>query len=156
MKKIHLDGGFVVLLDDEDFHEMSKFHWRAHQSRNTFYAERDMWDGHKFRVVKMHRVLLGATRRQQVDHRDRNGLNNTRANLRLATQSQNLQNSKRYRSNTTGFKGVCFFKPMGKFQSRITVNGVRKCLGYFDSAVEAGAAYQEAALQYHGEFARFE
>ncbi len=156
MKEINLGDGHVAQVDDEDFELISKFHWRAHESRNTFYAERDQWNGHRWKVIKMHRVIMGCRPGERVDHRDRNGLNNTRSNLRKATQSQNMQNARRYRSNTTGFKGVCFFRPMGKFQARIGINNTRKFLGYFETAAEAGAAYQAAALELHGEFARFE
>jgi hypothetical protein len=86
-----------------------------------------------------------------VDHKDNNGLNNQKYNLRVCTQWQNLRNSTRRSNNTSGFKGVSRFR--NKWISRIRTDEGRICLGTFNTPEEAAIAYDEAALKYHGEFA---
>ena len=90
-----------------------------------------------------------------MDHKDHDTLNNRRENLRIATHAQNLWNTKILANNTSGFKGVSFFKPRGTWRSRIMLNGKQNLIGYFDSPEEAGAAYVEAAKRLHGEFANW-
>lgn len=91
------------------------------------------------------------------DHKDENGLNNTRKNLRKCCAIQNAQNRSKYKCNSTGFKGVtldkrCRHKP---FRADIKVSKKRVFLGNFSTAQEAGNAYIAAALKYHGEFAKW-
>lgn len=88
-----------------------------------------------------------------IDHIDGDRSNNKISNLRLATRSQNLRNKKISKSNKTGFKGV-FKLPNGRFQSSIRVNGKQNYLGVFSTAEEAGLAYDLAAMEFYGEFAK--
>ncbi len=89
-----------------------------------------------------------------VDHRDLDGLNNRWTNLRLATKAQNAANTRAPRNSTTGHKGVSWSKTNRKFRAYIRAGGRQKWLGYFDTAEEASAAYQSAAAEVYGEFAR--
>jgi hypothetical protein len=89
----------------------------------------------------------------QIDHRDGNRTNNAIDNLREANRSQNAGNSKRRRTNTSGFKGVYFCSRTGRYVAQITC-GYRKHLGYFDTSKDAHAAYAVAAEKHFGEFAR--
>ncbi len=104
--------------------------------------------------VSLHVFLIGKTNGMLIDHRDNDGLNNTRKNLRLATHSQNLQNagpdSKR---KTSRFKGVSWSKGMKKWLAQIMANRKHSILGYFASEEEAARAYDAAARRLHGEFA---
>jgi hypothetical protein len=84
-----------------------------------------------------------------VDHVDRNRSNNRIENLRLATASQNQQNQLLRSNNTSGFKGVSYYKRTGKWKTEIQVNGVRKCLGYFDTPEKAFEAYTSLAAMIH-------
>lgn len=93
---------------------------------------------------------MGAKRGQRVDHRDRNGLNNQKLNLRFCTTSQNIANS--VGRSASGFKGVYRFR--NGWTSHITVNYKTLYLGVFDTVLEGAKAYNEAALKYFGEFAR--
>lgn len=102
----------------------------------------------------MHRMILDAKPGQLIDHKDGDGLNNTRANLRIATPSNNNQNSKPQKGGSSAYKGVSWFKRYKKWQVIITVNGRNKSLGYFIHEIEAAKAYDEAAIREFGEFAR--
>ena len=89
----------------------------------------------------------------ETDHRDHDRSNNRISNLRLATSSQNGQNSIRSRNNISGVKGVHWVWSRRCWQAQIKVQGKKIWLGYFRSLDEAAAAYKEAAIRYHGEFA---
>lgn len=89
-----------------------------------------------------------------VDHEDGNGFNNQISNLRLANKSQNGCNRGRSKANTSGYKGVMFYKAYKKWTAQIEFNGKRKSLGYFETPEEAFVAYQTAAKIYHGQFAK--
>lgn len=96
------------------------------------------------------------SRGEKIDHINGNGLDNRRDNIRLATHTQNMRNTKLRKNNKTGYKGVMWNTRRRKFQTYITVNSKLIYLGQFDLAEEAHKAYCDAAVKYHGEFARFE
>ena len=105
--------------------------------------------------VKLHRLVMGVTDpRIQVDHRDRNGLNNRSDNLRIATGSQNMANIPMFRTNTSGFKGVNWDKEHNRWRSRISFHNKRIGLGWYIDPQDAARVYDKAALFYFGEFAR--
>ena len=89
-----------------------------------------------------------------IDHKDRNKQNNHPDNLRLATRSQNNYNATKRKRNTSGYKGVSFDKARGKWDARLNADSKTYRLGRFDTAELAAAAYNEAARQLHGDFAR--
>lgn len=91
-----------------------------------------------------------------LDHRDRNRSNNRIDNLRLATVSQNGQNSKIRAVNSSGSKGVSWYRPGQKWRARIVVDGREVSLGYFHEKEDAAAAYAKAAQQHFAEFARLQ
>lgn len=91
-----------------------------------------------------------------VDHIDGQGMNNRISNLRVCTHQQNRCNTKLPSNNKTGFKGVHFFAPLGKYRASINIKRKCKFLGTFDTPQEAHKAYCNAALTAHGEYARFE
>jgi hypothetical protein len=160
MKTIPLSQGLFALVDDADFEELSKYKWHAKKSRNTWYASRYVSYKHgKQENMLMHRQLLPSA--TEVDHKDGDGLNNQRYNLRVATTGQNLRN----RSSTigsSGYKGVSWHKshscwrayigsPKGSFKYDGTP---RRYLGHFKTKEEAALAYDAAAKQLFGEFAK--
>ena len=93
---------------------------------------------------------------KQVDHYNMNRSDNRIENLRSADNSLNGMNKRMQSNNTTGFKGVTYHKGTGKFHAKIQANGVRKSLGYYETAEKAHEAYIIAAGELHGQFARFQ
>ena len=155
MMEIKLSRGKIALIDDCDLDLVSGYTWCAYKGHNTFYAKTNVRraDGSRV-VVRMHRLILGLTDpRVKVDHRDGNGLNNQRANMRACTDAQNGKNRQKNANNTSGYKGVTLRKRDGKWHTSIMANGKRKHLGYFSTPEAAYAAYCAAAKDLHGEYA---
>lgn len=153
MKEIKLTRGFVALVDDEDFEELSKSKWCVQPSGYTFYAmTRKPAGKYKQKTIRMHRVVMKTPDGMDTDHIDGNGLNNQKSNLRICTRSQNQFNKGKCRNNTSGYKGVSWFKPMEKWDVRITHNKKQVHIGYFDDKEDAAKAYLEASKKYHKDF----
>ncbi len=110
------------------------------------------------RLYASHRLawlwMTGVWPSSALDHKDLNKSNNKWDNLRESTMSQNLANTRRRSDNTSGVKGVTWFKERGKWMAKIQVQGKFHTIGYFDDLEIAAAAYAEAAKRYFGEFAR--
>lgn len=153
MAEIKLTKGLYAIVDDEDFEMLNQYKWHS----NVGYAARTIKANPK-KTVLMHRFIINAPKGTCVDHINTNKLDNRKANLRLADKSKNSMNRVVSNYSTTGFKGVHFYKAYKKYkkpyQAYITANKKRINLGYFETAVDAAKAYNEAALIYHGEFAR--
>lgn len=145
---IPLTQGKVAIVDADDFDWLNQWKWCASEQHNRWYAHQGC-NGNA-----MHRVILNAPCGIDVDHIDNDGLNNRRNNLRLATKQQNACNAKIRKDNVTGYKGVSFNKSRNKFQAKIVVNGKHIYLGLFDDKIYAAKIYNEAAVVFHGAFAR--
>lgn len=153
MRKIKLTHGFFALVDDEDYEFLNQWKWYVTLKRNTYYAERSLHKG-KTRHLKMHRLILGLDDPKiQVDHKDGNGLNNQRFNLRKATSGQNNFNQRSHKGSTSKYLGVSWCNTRSKWTARIQTNRVLKCIGRFDNEKDAARAYNEYAILLHKEFA---
>ena len=110
------------------------------------------------RVYRAHRLAWlythGVWPVRDIDHIDGNKANNQIKNLREATDSENNCNVGLKSNNTTGYKGVHFYKARNRFQAYAKINGKRIHLGYFPTAELASEAYQTFAKANHGEFYR--
>lgn len=148
---VPLTQGRIATIDACDVPLVSGLNWVVLAARNTTYAQARLSGG---KIVMMHRLLMNAPNGMLVDHKDMNGLNNRRENLRISTRSENAYNQGVVARNTSGFKGVCWHKASGKWMARITSNGIHEYLGLFDTAEKAYDAYCLAARQRHGDFAR--
>lgn len=158
MKTIQLTQGQVALVDDEDYDWLNQWKWYALKDSHTWYAIRairNIGPGHRQKSLKMHRVILGITDPSiKGDHKDGNGLNNQRSNLRIANNAQNVRNS-RLKPNQTGYRGVYLTKrKKNPYKSSIMVLGKYIQLGVFPNIIDAAKAYDNAARLYHGEFAK--
>ena len=104
----------------------------------------------------LHRLIMRPPKNMQVDHKNKDKLDNRRCNLRICTVSENAMNRGKTKYNTTGFKGVRSDKRRKRkiYRAQITANKKRYNLGSFEKPEAAGAAYKKAAKIYHGEFAR--
>lgn len=138
----------VAFVDEADYPAVSVHVWRLARHPNTCYARATIMG----RKVYLHRFLT-ASPGTLTDHRDRDGLNCCRSNLRVTDRSGNAQNSKFRSHNTSGFRGVYFCKQTGRWRAEIRVGGRGKKLGRFDTKEEAAVAYDVAAREMHGEFA---
>lgn len=155
MKEIPLTQNKIALVDDADFDELNKHKWYAACIQGEWYAARNvtMVSG-KQRQLLMHCAILPAGGKLR-DHKDGNGLNNQRSNLRFCTRSQNAQNAKMPTfCKSSRFKGVSWHKQMKQWRSQIKVYGQAMELGFFKVESDAAKAYDAAARLYFGEFAR--
>jgi HNH endonuclease len=158
MEKIKLTRGQVALVDDEDFEMLNMHKWfavPAGKNGRTFYAARRIWNKDKNRQegMWMHRLLAKTPKGFHTDHIDGNGLNNQKSNLRVCTNSQNQFNKGKSKRNSSGYKGVSWFKHGKLWDVRISVNKKSVHVGYFHDIEEAHKAYTEAAKKLHGQFA---
>jgi len=161
MKEIVLTNGSVALIDDEDFDKISKYKWTEHKegTKQKSYAISSVRDeSGKYKQIRMHRLVLGISDpKLKIDHANGKTLDNTKSNIRVASNSQNGSNLDALVStNTSGFRGVGLASGKARrvkpWCAKIRVNGKLVHLGYFASAQEAAKAYDAAAKKHFGEF----
>jgi hypothetical protein len=154
-RRIYLDEGLWAIVDTADYYRFSCFKWYIDGHDGNFYAVRGKRVG-KDNVIKvrLHREIMEAPKGLLVDHKNWNGLDNRRSNLRLATYGENTQNTRKRKGTTSRYVGVNFDKKPGNWRARIMYKGKMKYLGNFDNEIDAGKAYDAAAKKYYGEFAR--
>jgi len=157
---IPLTQSQFATVSPEDYEWLSQWKWTAHRARRLYgpawYAIR-MSPSPKRKMLYLHREIAKRAflpQSKQYDHKDRNGLNNTRQNIRPCTANQNGANTTKSPGKSSRFIGVFWFKAKQKWAVRIRTKEGRKFIGYFDNEVIAARAYNEAAARYHGEFAR--
>lgn len=143
--EIPLSRGHKAQIDEDDYPLISQFSWHAKPHGKTVYPQTNFRnkDG-SWTTKKMHQIILGDCDGLEVDHIDRDGLNNSRSNLRFVSRGVNVENRGMHRNNTSGYKGVSFNKASGKFVAYITRNGKRCHLGYHESIEQAVQARNEA------------
>ncbi len=154
MAEILTTNGMTVLVDDEDLPIVSTRNWfAAKRGTNTYIQGHDRCPiTGKWRTIKLHRLLLQPPSHLHVDHINGNALDNRRANLRVATSSQNNANRHRLTSNKSGFRGVSFNKSHNKWAGWIRKEGANYFLGYFANPEDAARSYDRASLELFGEY----
>lgn len=153
--RLPLTGGYFAEVDIADLPVLEQFNWCAMVGARATYAGRCAIspDG-KRTTIRMHRFLTGAPFGLEVDHIDGDGLNNTRANLRIVSHAQNQHNRRKLAPSRSAFKGVSFYGRDGTWRAMIWVYGKRIHLGYFATEQLAAEAYRAASVELHGDFGR--
>jgi hypothetical protein len=145
--EVPLVGGGVALVDQGDFHLVAHHRWYGHPQ--GYVTARQRGTG---KTIYMHRLILHPGPGQVVDHIDRDGRNNTRRNLRLCSQSQNIANSPARTGTSSRYKGV-YQRENGRWVARIRNHGGKRIhLGTFLTEDEAGEAYRRVAEELYGDF----
>lgn len=151
---IKLTRGKVTIIDAADYALVSDYKWHAAYDGHNWYAQsQTRFVNKKRRTLSMHRVILGleVESRLHVDHKDRDGLNNRRSNLRIATPSQNRANARPV-PNKTGYIGVHFGG--GAWRAKIRHMKRGGSFGRFETPELAARAYDKKAKELFGEFAQ--
>lgn len=156
MKQIELSRGYFALIDDDDFDRVSAHAWHVRNNYDRgMYATTNLKissSPRKYETLSMHRFIMRANTGEVIDHANRNGLDNRKENLRVATRSTNAANSKhRADRSTSPYRGV--YKEREKYRAQIRVEGKLHHLGRFVCPMEAAMAYDYAAGHFFGEFA---
>lgn len=150
---IPLTRGAYSRVHADDAPALTYFNWQLYQPKGRSpYAITSIWGGGRKFTIWMHRAVAGIEM-PEVDHKDGDGLNNERRNLRPCTGDKNKKNTGLRKNNKSGYKGVFELGPK-RWVSYITCKSNRLHLGVFDTPEKAYAAYCEAAQRLHGEFAR--
>lgn len=132
-------GQKVFLIDEEDVERTSKYHWTLKKDKGHFYAHAVI-DGRRFlfKSITLHRFIMNAKKGEIVDHINRNTQDNRKENLRIATNQHNALNSKMFKTNTSGYKGV--YKYGKRWKAMLRYNNKLLNLGVYDTKEEANEA----------------
>ena len=151
MKTIPLTKGYSAIVDDEDYEELSKHRWYWN---NGYACRRNGGNSSTTIVEYMHRRLLPPLTGKEIDHVNRNRLDNRRVNLRTCTRSQNMANKRHFKNNTLGYKGIFDLKQYRlRYYASLKVNGKQALIGGFDSPRTAALARDLWARDLYGDFA---
>ncbi|WP_425394996.1 HNH endonuclease [Aeoliella sp.] len=145
--RIPLGNGKYAIIDEDMCEYLSQWPWSC-KGGYALRKER----GH---TVLMHREVVGNVPSELcVDHISGDGLDNRKCNLRVVTHAQNMSNRTRRTDNKSGLKCVWWRSDKRKWQPQIVANGKKHFLGYFDNPIAAALAYDRAAAELHGDFAK--
>jgi len=145
---IPLTQGKFAIVDAEDNGWLSRHKWCAAKSRETYYA-------HRFRdgaIVGVHREIMRAPKGVVCDHKNHNGLDNRKSNLRLCTSAQNQHNKMAKKDCSSRYKGVIRRGDYKRWRARIGFNRKRIHLGDFTDEIQAAMAYDDKAAELFGKF----
>ncbi len=142
--------GRNVLVDEDDLQWLTKVRWRSYKTKTKSREVRYAMAGN----ILMHRLIMGLERKDGkiVDHINGDGLDNRKANLRIATAQQNVGNMKKWRGKHR-YKGVRYCNKSERWIASIVVDRKLIHLGVWMTEEQAARAYDEAAVEYRGEFA---
>ena len=147
-KIIALTQGKEAIVDDEDYKELSRHKWCYD---GEYASGRTAFSNHK--KIRMHQEIMRTPHGMYTDHINGDKLDNRRENLRICSNSENIQNQKIRKNNTSGYKGVTWDKQHQKWCAQIKINYKHYHLGLFENPVDAAKAHDKAARKYCGEFA---
>jgi hypothetical protein len=155
-RKIKLTRGKYAIVSPEDFEAVNRHKWHVITKNNqTFYASRMTYIGGRKKQIMMHREIMKPKAGFVVDHGDGDGLNNTRDNLSIVTAAENSYNKRKcLNARSSKYKGVSRRKRDNRWIAIITFKGISINLGFFDDEIEAAKAYDEAAKELYGKYAK--
>ena len=149
-------GKHIVLYDAADAHLIEPYVWHLSRGHSTFYASRQTSRPNRTQI-SMHREIAGCVKGDGiiVDHKNKNGLDNRRSNIRPGTMSENMMNRGKTVQNSTGYKGVynCGDSKLNPYTAKIQKDGIAYPLGHYHTRQEAARVYDRKAIELHGEFA---
>lgn len=153
--KIRLSKRIFFLIDSEDYKKVRKYSWYPavvkKKKGSIIYVKTIFRNKHLY----LHNLLVKKPKHKFIDHINRNGLDNRKQNLRVATKLENMFNRLSGKKNKTGYIGVLKNKraPIHPYYGRVTKNGKSYVVGYYKTAIEAAIARDKKAKELHGEFA---
>jgi len=148
MREIELPCNLKALVDDEDYEMLMVHNWFLSANGNVIYAATRI----NKRVVRMHQLIFGCPG-GVIDHRDGDGLNNQRYNLRKCSHAENMRNRKRPYYGKNDYRGIEFDTRKSRWRSVIIVDGKKFRGKRFHTQLEAAIDYNRLAKIHHGEFA---
>lgn len=138
-----------VIVDDENYEYLNSFYWQADKNNCVCGA----YNKNSKKRILIHRLILKAKDYQEIDHINGNRLDNQKCNLRFVTSSQNKINRGARKDCKSGFKGVSWHKQRNKWTARIMYKNKYHSLGLYEDIKKAADAYNNAAINYYGEYA---
>lgn len=148
MATLSTNHGVEILIDDEDYEELSKYKWYKMKIGYIYRVTTSSINRHS---IFIHREVLSAPKGLQVDHINRDPLDNRRVNLRICTAAENSANVAR-RGGVSVYKGV-YRRRDGRWIAGVISEHINHWLGSYATEEEAGMAYNNGALYYHNDFA---
>ena len=153
MKKIPLSQGKFVLVDDDDFDYLNQWKWHykscGYAVRNSRLSDNMCKD----KLILMHRVIMGTPDGLEVDHINRNKLDNQKFNLRNVNSQQNKMNKSPQSNGKSQYKGIYWHNQRKKWVAKIKAEGRQISLGLYHKEADAALAYNLAAIKYFGDYA---
>ncbi len=154
MRFIPVLGAGFAIVDDEDYERLSAYSWFPYCYGSATYPKTNTPRINGVRTsLAMHQMILPKRAGYIIDHKDTDGMNNQRHNLRYATRGQNKMNSIKRKASSSKYKGVSVL-PGNKWKASFKANGNETRIGVFDNEIDAARAYDREILIAHGEFAR--
>jgi len=151
--EIQLTNGGVTYVSPEDFEFVSQFSWHREKNKHTYYARASIGG----KQIRLHRLIAHAEPGQMVDHKDGDGLNNTRENIRVVTHTQNNWNRRKFGETASRYLGVVPNYGGSKDRPwlvRFFHEGKAIRCGTYATEIEAAEAYNKLIVTYRGEYAR--
>jgi len=146
VRQIPLGDGYYAYVDAVDYPWLSRWTWT-------------MSGGYAVRIergtrIRMHRQIMRPPKGRIVDHKNRNKLDNTRANLQVSTHSENARNRAKRRGTSSRFRGVSRHKNYDKYYAAVSYQGEQVFLGLYTDEIEAARARDYRAVELFGDEAQ--